>query len=176
MKKIKLLLFAVTLGSLTITSCSSSDDSDGSSCDSLVNQPVQGSFRGESFVSPAGFYKVLTFGQTTSIRGEIYVKENQDTDCVFPIFEGDQDNILFPLPSLEVQTITLEEFGDNTLNFNRITQGQNGPVTEIELAECGTIEITSYDADNGILQGTVVAEGQFGSKVNGNFTLLLCDD
>ena len=172
MKKIKLLLFAVTLGSLTVFSCSSSDDSDSSSCDSYINQPVQGSFRGEDFVSPAGFYKVLTFGQTTNIRGEIYVKENQDTDCFFPTFEGTQDNILFPIPSLEAQTITLSENGENTLNFNRIVQGD----AEIELAECGTIEITSYDEDNGILQGTVVAEGQFGSTVNGNFTLLLCED
>ncbi len=87
------------------------------------------------------------------------MKENQDSDYSFPTPEGDQYNILFPLPSLEFQTITLEEFGENTLNFNRITIGENSPITEIELAECGTIEITSYDKAAGILQGTVVARG-----------------
>lgn len=176
MKKIKLLLFAVTIGSLSVLSCSSSDDSSGSSCDSYINQPVQGSFRGETFVSPAGYYTVTTFGEIIRYGGKIFVKPSTNNDCFFPTFDNGDDIILFPLPSLEVQTITLEEFGENTLNFNRIAQGEDGPVTEIELAECGTIEITSYDADNGILEGTVVAEGQFGSKVNGNFTLLLCDD
>nr|WP_321233945.1 hypothetical protein [uncultured Psychroserpens sp.] len=177
MKTIKLLsILTIAFLSLTVVSCSSDDSSGGSSCANLIDQAVQGSFRGTAFVSPAGFYKVLTFGETTTIRCDIYVKESLDSDCFFPTFEGDQDTILFSISSLEAQTITLEEFGNNTLNFNRITIGDDGSITEIELAECGTIEITSYNADTGILQGTVVAEGQFGSTVNGNFTLLLCDD
>ena len=178
MKTIKLLsVLAIVFISLNLLSCSNNDsDEDSSSCISLVDQNVQGSFRGTNFVSPEGFYKVSTFGETTIIRGEIYVKENIDTDCSFPTFEGTQDIILFPLPSLEIQTITLAESGNNTLNFNRITIGENGPITEVELAECGTIKITNYDAGLGILEGTVVARGQFGSKVNGNFTLFLCND
>jgi hypothetical protein len=178
MKTIKLLtVFTIALLTLTTVSCSSNDDSsDSSGCASLANQAVQGSFRGTSFVSPAGFLKVSQFGETTVIRGDIYVKERIDGDCFFPTFDGTQDNILFPLPSLEVQTITLQDFGNNTLNFNRIVITEDGPVTEVELAECGTIEITSYNEDTGILQGTVVARGQFGSTVNGNFTLMACDD
>ncbi|WP_204344506.1 hypothetical protein [Psychroserpens algicola] len=177
MKTIKLLtVLTIAFLSLTIISCSDDDSSGGSSCSNLVDQPVQGSFRGTDFVSPAGFYKVLNFGETTTIRCDIYVKESLDSDCFFPTFEGDQDTILFSISSFDLQTITLEEFGENTLNFNRITIEENGPVTEVELAECGTIEITAYDADAGTLEGTVVAKGQFGSTVNGNFTLLLCED
>jgi len=177
MKTIKFLsIITIAFLSLTTLSCSSDSDSNGSSCPNLSNQPVQGSFRGEAFVSPAGYYTVTTFGETTRFGGKIFVKESTNSDCLFPFFDGTDDIILFPLPSLEVQTITLQEFGENTLNFNRIIIEDNTPVTEVELAECGTIEITSYDADAGILQGTVVAKGQFGSRVNGNFTLLLCDD
>lgn len=172
MKQIKLLSVVVfSVFTLSVLSCSEDDASGGSGCISLVDQPVQGSFRGEAFVSPAGFYKVTTFGSDTFYRGEIYVKEDMDDDCVFPFFDGTQDNIIFPLPSLEPQTITLSDTGENTLNFNRIANG----VTEVELAECGTITITNYDEVNGILEGTVVARGQEGSTVNGNFTLLLCD-
>ena len=175
MKAIKLLAFVMLFSSSIVMSCSDDDSDGGSSCVDYVDQAVQGSFRGTDFVSPEAFYKVLTFGETTSIRGEIYVKENLDSDCSFPTFAGDQDIILFPIPSLETQTITLEEFGENTLNFNRITNTETGLVTEVELAECGTIQITSYDADAGIMEGTVVARGQFGSTVNGNFTLVLCE-
>lgn len=125
----------------------------------------------QNFKLPAGFFKEFTFGSETTYRGEIYVKEDLDDDCFFPFFEGTQDNILFPIPSLEPQTITLSESGNNTLNFNRIANG----ITEVELAECGTITITSYDATTGVLEGTVVARGQEGSTVNGNFTLLLCE-
>lgn len=177
MKTIKLVsVITIAFLSLTILSCSDDDSSDGTSCITLVNQTAQGSFRGTDFVSPAGFYKVLTFGETTQIRVDIYVKESLDDDCFFPTFEGTQDNILFSIPSLEAQTITLEEFGENTLNFNRIAITDDGPVTEVELAECGTVEITNYDANAGVLEGTVVARGQFGSTVNGNFSLMLCED
>ncbi|MBO6605351.1 hypothetical protein [Psychroserpens sp.] len=172
MKRIKLLsVFLFSVCALVFTSCSDDDSSGGTACITLVDQPVQGSFRGDAFVSPAGFFKILTFGSETTYRGEIYVKEDIDDDCFFPFFDGTQDNILFPLPSLEPQTITLSDTGVNTLNFNRIVNG----VTEVELAECGTITITSYDEANGILEGTVVARGQEGSTVNGNFTLLLCE-
>ena len=172
MKRIKLLSALVfSVFTLVATSCSDDDSSGGSGCITLIDQPVQGSFRGEAFVSPAGFYKEFTFGGETTYRGEIYVKEDTDDDCAFPFFDGTQDNILFPLPSLEPQTITLSDTGNNTLNFNRI----DGVETQVELAECGTITITNYDAVNGILEGTIVARGQEGSTVNGNFTLLLCE-
>lgn len=177
MKTIKLLsVLTIAFLTLTTVSCSGSDDSNESGCPSLINQAVQGNFRGTGFVSPEGFLKVTQFGETTIIRGDIYVKERIGGSCFFPEFEGTQDNILFPLPSLEVQTITLQDSGDNTLNFNRIVITEDGPVTEVELAECGTIEITSYNEDTGVMQGTVVARGQFGSTVNGNFTLMTCDD
>ena len=50
-----------------------------------------------------------------------------------------------------------------------------GNVTEIELAVCGTLNITSYNSNTGELQGNIVARGQDGSVVNGNFTLDLCN-
>ncbi len=63
MKTIKLLsIVAISFLSLTALSCSSDDSSSGSSCPDLVNQSVQGSFRGADFVSPAGFHKASTFG------------------------------------------------------------------------------------------------------------------
>ena len=174
-KTIKTILAAVVITTgLMLQSCGSDDDSGGGSddCPNLSDQPVQGSFRGTDFVSPDAFYKALTFGGTTTYRADIYTKQRTDGDCAFPLFEGSQDNILFSIPSLEAQTITLSDTGSNTLNFNRIANG----VTEIELAVCGTIEITTYNATTGELQGTVVARGQEGSVVNGNFTLQLCDD
>jgi hypothetical protein len=175
LKTIKTLFTVLIItGSLFMQSCGSDDDSSNGgsdNCLTLTDQPVQGNFRGTSFVSPAGFYKVYNNGGTTTYRGEIYVKENLESDCFFPTFEGSQDIILFPLPSLDVQTITLSETGDNTLNFNRIVDVE----TQIELATCGTVSITNYNEVTGELQGTVVAIGQEGSTVNGNFTLLLCE-
>lgn len=173
----KTILAAVVItGILMLHSCSSDDDSsaDGNedSCGEVTNQPVQGNFRGESFVSPDAFYKEFNFGGMTTYRVDIYTKERIDGDCVFPFFEGAQDNILFSIPTLDVQTITLSESGENTLNFNRIVNG----VTQIELAECGEINITNYNATTGEIQGTVYAKGQEGSVVDGNFTLQFCDN
>lgn len=171
MKTLKTILITIILAGVLLQSCNSSDDSSGSNCPTLIDQPAQGSFRGTSFVSPDAYYRVSTFGQTTMITARIYVREAIDGDCLFPFFGEPEDVILFGLPSLEVQTISLQETGDNTLNFNRIVDG----VTEVELAVCGTIEITSYNETTGELQGTITAKGQEGSTVNGNFTLQFCD-
>ena len=71
MKTIKFLsVITIAFLSLIVTSCSDDDDSSGgSSCIDLVNQPVEGSFRGTAFVSPAGYYTVSTFGENTNITG-----------------------------------------------------------------------------------------------------------
>ena len=174
-KTIKTIFAALVItGALLVQLCGSDDDSSGGgdNCTNATNQAVQGNFRGTSFVSPDAFYKELTFGGNTTYRVDIYTKERTDGDCVFPLFDGSQDTILFSIPSLEVQTVTLSETGSNTLNFNRVADG----VTEIELAVCGTIEITNYNEATGEIEGTVIARGQEGSLVDGNFTLQLCDD
>ena len=173
MKTIKtFLLTFIIIGSLIVQSCDSDDDSPsgGDNCPDLVNQTAQGNFRGTDFVSQGGFYKDFSFGGEASFRIDLYVKERTGGDCFFPVFDGTQDIILFSIPSLEPQTINFSEIGDNTLNFNRIVNG----VTEIELATCGTVEITNYDTLTGELEGNLFARGQDGSVVNGNFTVEFC--
>ncbi|MCT8340171.1 hypothetical protein MG296_08895 [Flavobacteriaceae bacterium TK19130] len=168
-------LFALILVSLTLTFCSDNDDSsdeNSDDCPELVSQEAQGNFRGTDFVNQGGFYKEQTFGGNTTYRCEIYVKEATGGDCFFPEFEAPRDIILFSIESLEQQTIEVSDLsGANTLNFNRIADG----TTTIELAECGTITITNFDSATSTLEGTVVALGQFGSVINGAFSLELCD-
>lgn len=173
MKKIKAILIAFTIiGGLMMQSCSSSDDSSsGGNCPSLSDQLAQGNFRGIEYTSPGGVYKDFSFGGDPLWRIDLYVKNRTGGSCLFPEFDGTQDVILFSIPSLEPQTINFSESGENTLNFNRI----EGNVTTVELATCGRVVITSYDSNTGELQGNIVARGQEGSIVNGNFTLQLCD-
>jgi hypothetical protein len=174
MKKIKIVLVALVLTvGFAFQSCSSSDDSSsgGGDCPNLASQVAEGNFRGTAFTSPGGVYKDISFGGDPLWRIDLYVKDRTGGSCFFPEFEGTQDIILFAISSLEPQTITFSAIGQNTLNFNRIV----GNVTEVELATCGSVEITSYNADTGELQGNIVARGQNGSVVNGNFTLALCE-
>jgi len=174
MKKIKIVLVALVLtAGFAFQSCSSSDDSSsgGGDCPNLASQVAEGNFRGTAFTSPGGVYKDFSFDGDPLWRIDLYVKDRTGGSCLFPEFEGTQDVILFSIPSLEPQTITFSETGENTLNFNRIV----GNVTEVELAVCGTLNITSYNSNTGELQGNIVARGQDGSVVNGNFALDLCN-
>lgn len=173
-KTLKSILVALVItGGLILQSCSSDDGSSGGggNCPDIENQTAQGNFRGTDFVSPGGVYKDFSFGGDPLWRIDLYVKDRTGGSCLFPEFDGSQDVILFSIPSLEPQTINFSESGDNTLNFNRIA----GNITEVELATCGSVEITSYNATTGELQGRIVARGQEGSTVNGSFTLDLCD-
>ncbi|GAB5401178.1 MAG: hypothetical protein Aureis2KO_27630 [Aureisphaera sp.] len=174
MGKIKYLAFAL-LVSITITSCKS-DDGDGgggeqaNTCSEASGQTAQGNFRGDQFVTPGGTY-IEAPGSGNGFNCTIYVKAPNNTDCVFPTFDGTQDTILFSIDALEPQTLVLSELaGSNTLNFNRIENG----TTTVELATCGVLEITSYDAAAGELRGTIIAEGQVNSEIDGSFTLSLC--
>ncbi len=178
MKLFKQVFFTLSIG-LLLASCGSDDDSTstddqqgGSNCIELVSQVAQGNFRGEAFVSNEGYYTPFTSGSETTYTIKLFVKTNLESDCFFPTFEGTQDVILFSISSLDNQSFEVSDTsGSSTLNFNRIADG----VTEIELAECGTIEITGFNAGTGELQGNVVARGQEGSIVNGDFTLELCE-
>ena len=158
---------------LLVASCNKSNDDDGggtSNCTAVATQAAQGNFKGTAFTSPGGTY-IENPGTATGYRCTIYVKSPNNTDCVFPTFDGTQDTILFSINSLENQTITLSDTsGSNTLSFNRI----DGTTTDIELAECGEIKITSFNATSEILQGTIIAKGQDGSEINGSFQLSLC--
>ncbi len=171
----KYLIFPV-LVCFFLVSCKSDDSNDGggdetAACTEAANQTAQGSFRGEEFTSPGGTY-IEAPGSGNGYNCTIYVKPPTNTDCVFPEYEGTQDAILFSIDALEPQTLVLSELaGLNTMNFNRIDNG----TTTIELAECGVIEITSYDAAAGELRGTVIAEGQLTSTIDGNFVLTLCE-
>ncbi|MDC8005492.1 hypothetical protein POV27_15650 [Aureisphaera galaxeae] len=161
--------------SVSLISCKS-DDGDGgggeeaATCAEASSQTAQGNFRETAFVATGGKY-IEAPGSGTGFICTIYVKSPTNTDCVFPTFEGTQDTILFSIDALEPQTLILSELaGSDTLNFNRIADG----TTSVELAECGVLEITSYDATAGELRGTVIAEGQLGSMIDGSFVLSLC--
>lgn len=174
MKKIFLFLIVTTLA----WSCSSSDggnDNGSSPCPQLLSQAAQGSFRGESFTSPGGTYLKAPGDNGYIIN--VYVKNRVSGSCAFPVFDGNtiQDVIKFSIPSLALQTITLSQTGSNTLNFNRIADEGNGPVTSVELATCGTVNITNHDVIAETLSGNLVAKGQDGSTVNGSFVLDLCE-
>lgn len=135
----------------------------------FVDQPAEGNFKGVDFTIQDGTHRVL--GNSYYCR--IYVTELTGGDCAFPQFGGNEGAILFSLPlDLTPQTITLSDIAGEgeTLNFNSISQG----VTFAELAECGELEIISNTATT--VEGRVIAKGQEGSTINGNFTLTLCED
>ncbi|PZD76903.1 hypothetical protein [Mesonia sp. K7] len=78
---------------------------------------------------------------------------------------------MFRLPNLDPQTVNFSDVsGSQTLNFNSVV----GTTTEVELATCGKLEILS--STDTTVSGRVIAEGQQGSSINGNFTLTLCEN
>lgn len=168
-----LFTFLVTV---SLVACKSDDGGNGgggeaANCEVADAQTAQGNFRGADFVSQGGTY-IEAPGNGNGFSCAIYVKNPTNTDCVFPLFAGTQDIILFSIDALEPQTLTLSEFGGATfLNFNRVVDN----TSEIELATCGVLEITSYDEAAGELRGTVIAIGQENSVVNGSFVLSLCE-
>lgn len=170
-------LIAFTFIATLLFSCSSDDDSSGSSsCPDLVSQTAQGNFQGDNFVTPGGTYQ-LSPGQNNGYTCVIYVENRTGGSCTFPVFNNDlgpQDSIRFSIPDLNNQTLTFSDTGGNTINFNRVTIENNVPVTIAELAVCGTVNITNHDTTNDTLSGNIVARGQDGSEINGTFTLDLC--
>ena len=144
------------------------DDGGGDvTCESVIDQEAQGSFRGVDFVNQGGSYRL----QSGSYFCRILVTELIGGDCFFPEFGGNEGSILFGLSNLEPQVITLSDVvGEGeSLNFNTIEDG----VTIVELAVCGELEILSSTETT--VTGRVTAIGQQGSTINGNFTLTLCE-
>ena len=133
----------------------------------IVDQVAQGNFKGVDFTTQGGTYR-SQFGEFFC---RIYVSALTGGDCAFPQFGGNEGVIIFSLSNLEAQTITLSDVAGEgeSLNFNSTEQG----VTEVELASCGKIEILSNDANT--VSGRLIAQGQDGSSINGNFTLNLCE-
>ncbi|WP_299366045.1 hypothetical protein [Winogradskyella sp.] len=174
MKTIKTVLLVLTItAGLIMQSCSSDDNSSiETNCSNITDQPVQGNFMGTDFISPQGYYQRGGFENDEILYYcEIYVREPIGGDCLFAVFDGPKDDIRFLLPSLEPQIVDLSSSIDNqVLAFNRIVNG----TTEIEFANCATVEITNYDSEAGELQGKIYAEGEEGSIVDGNFTLDFC--
>jgi len=148
------------------------DDDDNSggdvTCEPFINQDAQGSFRGVDFVNQGGSHRLQ---QNDTYFCTILVTEVIDGDCFFPVFGGNEGSILFSLPNLEPQTITLSDVvGEGeSLNFNTI----NGTTTTVEQAVCGELEVLS--STDTMVMGRVTAIGQQGSTINGNFTLMLCE-
>ena len=170
MKTYKKILSLLVL-SFFMTSCSSDDsDNNSSGCGNILDQPAQGTFKGLPFVFEKGTHR-LQFGEYFC---RIYVFDIIGGDCLLPDFGGNEGVILFGLPNLEPQTLTLsDESGEvNTLNFN--SQSIDPPRTLIELAKCGQIEIISSTSTT--VTGRLIAESREGSTINGNFTLDLCTE
>jgi len=163
-KTILTILFISTI----LTSCGSDDSDNGSNnCGDYTDQIAQGNFKGENFTVQGGTHSVL--GPKYFCR--IYVSEKTGGSCGFPQFGGNEGVVIFSIPNLDANSYTLsdESGAENTLNFNSIENS----ITEIELAECGKIEI--YENNGNIVTGRVFAKGQDGSKIDGNFTLELCN-
>jgi len=169
--KICNIISILIISSLFLTSCSSDDtDNNNSDCGNILDQPAQGTFKGSPFIVENGTHR-LQFGEYFC---RIYVSDKIGGDCLFPDFGGNEGVILFSLPNLEPQTLTLSDVSGevNTLNFN--SQAIDPPGTLIELAKCGQIEITSSTLTT--VTGRLIAESREGSTINGNFTLDLCTD
>lgn len=184
-------LSAIFTSLLLMTSCSSDDSesSNNNSTDSGIieessttcettptDQIAQGIFKEDSFTASGGAYREQNFGDKVNYFCTIYVKSPIDLEaCIFPEFEGTDDTIIFSLSSLEAQTIELSNdltqgFDTVTLNFNRIDlEGE----TKTELG-CGTLIIDGINEDNQ-LTGSVIANGDNGSTIDGNFVLDFCD-
>lgn len=143
------------------------DGGGGVTCGNIMNQDAQGTFKGVDFVNQGGSYRL----QAGSYFCRILVTEPIGGDCFFPEFGGNEGSILFSLPNLDPQTITFSDVAGEgeSLNFNSIDNG----VTNVELAVCGELEVLS--STDTTLNGRIVAIGQDGSTINGNFTLTICE-
>ena len=171
MKKTNLLAILMIISTL-LSSCSSDDSQENSICDEIIEQPAKGVFRGFNFTVNGGDFR----SQFDEYFCRIHVFEVTGGSCTFPEFEPIQGSIIFSLSNLSPQTINLSDvLGEGeSLNFNTIETIDNESVTVVELATCGKIEIT--EASENMITGRVVATGQKGSTINGNFTLDLCQN
>lgn len=177
MRKLGILIFM----SLFIFACSSNDeDVQEAKCGGFKDQVAQGTVLGYDFTVQGGTYSELRDSYTC----RIWVQKPTGGSCFFPTFdpineELRQVTILFGLDELKKQTITFSDTAEvgvtlNTLNFNANKLIDNTNVTDAELATCGTVEITEVDLDTNVIKGRIVAYGQNGSTINGNFTLDYC--
>jgi hypothetical protein len=168
MNSIKIAFSIIVFGFL---SCSKSENNSGSttdtSCTTISNQVAKGSFRGTDYTITGGSYRLLGPRYNCSL----HIKANPSGYCGFSDNDGSNvDTILFAIKTLTVQSLAVTNT-ENTINFNRVPLTG---ATEVELADCGKLEITNYDSTTKILTGRVIAKGQSGSKIDGTFTLELC--
>lgn len=167
------LLFLMVFTTLAFLACSKSSSNEvvnpepDTSCSTIKTQSAQGKFRGRDFTYIVGYYQKIG----TRYQCRLFTKVSTDSSCIFGTFTGDDDKILWSIPTLGAQTIVLNQT-TSTLNFNRILASNSN--TEIELADCGKIEILSYDDVTKKITGRLIAKGQQGSTVDGNFVLDLC--
>ncbi|NQX84760.1 MAG: hypothetical protein HRT67_02360 [Flavobacteriaceae bacterium] len=184
MKTVKILLASMILIT-SLASCSSNDDNDNTSneCEEFIDQDAKGTVKGFDYTNQGGTYILLSSGK---YQCAIRTKQATGGSCAFPEFDPFSNTLLevkivFNLDELVTQTITFSDVADedgnltNTLNFNAIHYDttENSTYTDLELATCGTLEITEVSSTE--ISGKIVAEGQQGSTINGNFTLELCE-
>jgi len=178
MKTSKFILTLFILSCFMI-SCGSDDDGsnnevESSDCKNIIDQTAKGTFKGVDFTTTGGSYRF----QAKEYFCRIYVSNVTGGDCAFPEFGGNEGVILFRLANLEPQTIKLSDIqGEGeSLNFNSQEYDDNGidMFTDVELAECGQLEILSSTSTT--VSGRLVGKGQNDSSINGNFTLTLCED
>ena len=190
MKKVKKILVCFIIIT-SLSSCGSDDheitlskkiDTNSSNnCGDFLNQEAKGIVKGFDFINEGGTYTL----RNNEYYCKIYTKKRIGGSCFFPEHESFSESlievkILFSLKELKPQTITFSdtaEIGetlDNTLNFNAIhyDASTNNSYTDVELATCGTLEI--IEIANNTISGKIIAKGQKGSTINGNFTLELC--
>ena len=169
----------------SVVSCSSSDDeaTPSKNCGDFINQEAKGKVKGFDFTNQGGTYTLMP---NREYNCTIRTKEVTGGSCFFPEFDPFSEElrevkILFGLKELKPQTITFSDTAnaggtlENTLNFNakHYDSNTNSNYTDAELAICGTLEITKVN--NNKISGKIIATGQKGSTINGNFTLELCE-
>lgn len=183
MKHLKLIIAVLTIFSLT--SCMEYDDDglpdigDGDTenpdvdCAEIIDQLAQGNFKGTDFTYTGGSYASQDSTNTNYIC-HIHINTSLTGNCLPEYGENqDIDEIIFSLDSLAAQTMTFQESGGSTLNFNRFVVSDSTTLTE--LAVCGTMYIDSIGTTDNKVYGRVTATGQEGSTINGNFQLDFCE-
>ncbi|WGH74495.1 hypothetical protein P8625_10335 [Tenacibaculum tangerinum] len=182
MKTVKRIIASFILVT-SVLSCSSDEDTTSANCGDVVNQQAQGNVQGFEYINKGGTYTELSNGEYNCA---IFIQEPIGGSCFFPDFEPINEElievkILFGLKELKPQTITFSDTAEiggtleNTLNFNAIINDKdtNTNYTDAELATCGTLEI--IEIKDNTITGKIIAEGQKGSSINGNFTLDFCE-